>query len=237
MRSRCFGLSLLSILVFGSLSALRAQSAAVPPQAAMIPEPASFQRFGDLLAQDKVVDGARELLALASAPASLTAAQEEVLRRAIETGRRHLAMENASVAERNASRQLVCLARSRFPEELPDPLGPDGQPVPPMRIDKEIHRPEIVGQVKPEYTPEAREKRVTGIVILEALIDREGCVRSARVLKGLPFGLEESADAAVKGWTFNPATLNGEPVKVYYVLTINYQLGDEDKVPAKEGSS
>jgi TonB family protein len=231
MISRRSGLSLLAILFFGSLSALRAQ---VP--AAAMPEPASFERLDDLLAQDKVVDGARELAGLASTPAPLTSAQEEVLRRAIETGRRHLAETSAAVGERNASRKLVCLARARFPEELPDPLGPDGAPVPPLRVDKQIQRPEIVGQVVPEYTPEAREKRVTGVVVVETLIDREGCVRNARVLKGLPYGLDESSLAAVKSWTFNPATLNGEPVKVYYVLTVNYQVEEKEKAVAKEGS-
>jgi TonB family protein len=56
------------------------------------------------------------------------------------------------------------------------------------------------------------------------VIDREGCVRTARVLKGLPYGLDRSSIDAIKNWTFNPATFNGEPVKVYYVLTVNYQL-------------
>jgi TonB family protein len=231
MISRRSGLSLLAILFFGSLSALRAQ---VPPAA--MPGSASFERLDDLLAQDKVVDGARELTGLASTPAPLTSAQEEVLRRAIETGRRHLAETSAGVEERNASRKLVCLARASFPEELPDPLGPDGTPVPPLRVDKQIQRPEIVGQVAPEYTPEAREKRVTGVVVVETLIDREGCVRNARVLKGLPYGLDESTIAAVKSWTFNPATLNGEPVKVYYVLTVNYQVEEKEKAVAKAGS-
>jgi hypothetical protein len=141
---------------------LRAQSAAAPPPAAANPEPASFERLDDLLTQEKIVDGARELSALAFAPAPLTSAQEEILRRAVATGRRHLEVADASVEERNASRQLVCLARAHFPEELPDPLGPDGQPAPPLRVDKTVHRPEIVAQVRPEYTPEAREKQVMG---------------------------------------------------------------------------
>ncbi|HTG32597.1 MAG TPA: energy transducer TonB [Thermoanaerobaculia bacterium] len=227
MRSCRLGLSLLAILFFGNLSVLRAQSAAVPPPAAANPEPASFERLDDLLTQEKVVDGARVLSAQAFAPAPLTAAQEEILRRAVGAGRRHLEMSDASVEERNASRQLVCLARAHFPEELPDPLGPDGQPAPPLRVGNmlsRVHRPELIAQIKPEYTPEAREKQVMGTVILEAVIDREGCVRTTRVLKGLPYGLDKSSIAAVKNWTFNPATLNGEPVKVYYVLTVNYQL-------------
>lgn len=237
MRSCRFGLSLLALLFFANLAELRAQSAAAPavPPTAVMADPVSFERLGDLLDQDKVVEGARELTALAYAPAP-TSAQEAILQRAVEIGRRHLAVVDASVEERNASRELVCLGRARFPEELPDPLGADGQPMAPLRVGKEVQRPELVSQVRPEYTEEARKARVTGTVILETVIDREGCIRNARVLKGLPLGLDESALAAIKSWSFNPATLNGEPVKVYYVLTINYQVGESDKVPAKAGS-
>lgn len=141
-----------------------------------------------------------------------------------------------SVEARKASRQLVCLGRAHSTEELPAPLGPDGQPLPPLRVGKTVHRPEIVGQVTPWYTEEAREARVAGTVIVESIIDREGCVRNAKVLKGLPYGLDDSALAAVKNWTFLPATLDGKPVKVYYVLTINYQVDEKAKGPAKEGA-
>jgi outer membrane biosynthesis protein TonB len=46
-----------------------------------------------------------------------------------------------------------------------------------------------------------------------------------RSLEGLPHGLTESAMAAVRQWVFSPATLAGEPVKVYYVLTVNFTIG------------
>ena len=44
------------------------------------------------------------------------------------------------------------------------------------------------------------------------------------VLKGLPMGLSEAAEEAVKRWKFKPATLNGKPVSVYFNLTVNFQL-------------
>jgi TonB family protein len=71
---------------------------------------------------------------------------------------------------------------------------------------------------------------LTGTVILEIVIDREGCVREARVLKGLPSGLNESSLAAVKGWAFRPATLDGEPVRVFFIATVNFLGGQGDKV-------
>ena len=59
---------------------------------------------------------------------------------------------------------------------------------------------------------------------MEAVIDEQGCVRNIRVLQEVPDGLTEAAVASVSQWVFSPATLNGKPVKVYYVLTINFAV-------------
>jgi protein TonB len=45
-----------------------------------------------------------------------------------------------------------------------------------------------------------------------------------KVLKPLPFGLDQAAVEAVKQWTFKPATLNGQPVEVIFNLTVNFML-------------
>ena len=88
-----------------------------------------------------------------------------------------------------------------------------------------VMRPEIIHQAAPLVTGEAlKHGGLSGTVIVEAIIDRTGQVQSPRVLKGLPFGLSESAVEAVKQWRFKPATLNRRPVKVYYVLTVNFKV-------------
>jgi len=70
----------------------------------------------------------------------------------------------------------------------------------------------------------ARKARVTGVVIVEAIIDERGNVVNARVLKGLPMGLDKAALDAVERWKFKPATLQSKPVKVYYTLTVNFTM-------------
>jgi TonB family protein len=95
---------------------------------------------------------------------------------------------------------------------------------PPYRVGEGVTRPEIVTSVRPVYTELARRARVTGTVIIEAIIDEHGDVQNVRVLKGLPMGLDQAAMDAVKMWRFKPATLKGQPVKVYYVLTVNFQV-------------
>ena len=233
MKTCRLGLHLLAVLFLAHLSAPAAQSATAPavPPATGAAQRASFERLGDLLDRDEVAEGALELAALVYAPAP-TPAQEAILQRAIQIGRRHLKRTGESVAERNAARHLLCLARSRFAEELFDPDGEDGKPVAPLSTGRSIDRPQVVGEVKSKYTAEAREKRLTGQVIVETVIDREGCVREARVLKGLPFGLSESTLAAVKGWAFEPATLDGTPVRVFLVVTVNFPGGRAERLAA-----
>jgi len=45
-------------------------------------------------------------------------------------------------------------------------------------------------------------------------------------------GLDKSAVEAVQTWRFKPATLNGTPVPVCYVLTVNFQI--QDKLPSSQ---
>ena len=98
----------------------------------------------------------------------------------------------------------------------------------PTFVGGDISPPRAIERTPPEYTPEAREQRLQGVVILQAEIDQRGQVRAVKVLKGLPLGLNEAALEAVRGWRFEPARdADGNPVAVYYNLTFNFQLADE----------
>src|SRR5258706_6827036 len=95
---------------------------------------------------------------------------------------------------------------------------------PPYRVGGEVSRPEVLLTTKPQYTELARRARISGVVIVEAVIDEQGNVTETRVLKGLPMGLSKAAVDAVQTWKFKPAILEGKPVPVYYVLTVNFQV-------------
>jgi len=97
-------------------------------------------------------------------------------------------------------------------------------PVDARRIGGAVHPPLAIARVQPVYPPAARLARTQGIVILEAVIDEQGRVSHARVLKGLPNGLDIAAVDAVKQWRFAPATLYGKPVAVYFTLTVSFKL-------------
>ena len=112
---------------------------------------------------------------------------------------------------------------------LPDGVfggGPGGDvtaetPRPPLRVGGEVHPPRKVRHVDPVYPELARRAGVTGMVILECVIDREGRVRAVTVLRGHPL-LNAAAAEAVGQWTYRPTLLNGVPVEIVMVVTVRF---------------
>lgn len=123
--------------------------------------------------------------------------------------------------------------------ELPDldydlPIGelnleiPDGPPGPSLgdvaQVGGDVLAPVKLHAPRPGYTEEARQARIQGVVMLQVIVDRQGNVTRPVILKPLPMGLADLAVETVLQWKFKPATRNGEPVPVYYNLTVNFSL-------------
>lgn len=107
--------------------------------------------------------------------------------------------------------------------EIPDG-PPPAEPTGPLQVGGDVQAPVKLDSPPPQYTEIARKARIQGVVIVQAIINKEGTVENVKVLKGLPMGLDQAAIDAIKRWRFKPATLNGKPVTVYYNLTVNFTL-------------
>jgi protein TonB len=94
----------------------------------------------------------------------------------------------------------------------------------PYRPGSGIQPPRLLREVKAEYTEDARRRGVTGDVILEIIVRRDGGVGDVTVLRGLAAGLDQRAIAAVRQWQFAPARRLGEPVDVVVEVSVEFSL-------------
>jgi protein TonB len=85
--------------------------------------------------------------------------------------------------------------------------------------------PVLVHRVQPVYPQQARRQDIHGLVLLEAVLDRDGRVEPAvKVLESIPM-LDDEAIAAVRRWRFRPArSRSGEPLRVIVEIPIRFVL-------------
>lgn len=113
------------------------------------------------------------------------------------------------------------------PAPPPPPPAPIAQPwqspdaASAIRVGAQVKSPEKIHDAKPEYPEMALAYNVQGVVIVEALIDRQGNVEEVHVLRSIPM-LDEPAVGAVSQWKFVPTLLNGQPVPVIMTMTVNF---------------
>ncbi len=103
----------------------------------------------------------------------------------------------------------------------------------PLRINEDVTRPERLSGKPPVYHPLARIAGLAGSVIVESIIEVTGQISKVKVLKGLPLGLSRAAVDSMLGWRFTPAIFEGKPVRVYYVLTVNFQLEGDSPIKSQ----
>ena len=78
-------------------------------------------------------------------------------------------------------------------------------------------------RVEPEYPPLAVQAQIQGVVILEAVVDRQGPVEDVRVLRSIPL-LDGAAVTAVRQWRYSPLLLNGKPERFVLTVTVSFSL-------------
>lgn len=83
---------------------------------------------------------------------------------------------------------------------------------------------DVISQpVRPGYPVLARQMKVQGSVILQAMIGRDGLIQDLHVLTGPPI-LADAAEQAVRQWRFKPHYLNNQPVETQTSITVNFTI-------------
>jgi protein TonB len=81
----------------------------------------------------------------------------------------------------------------------------------------------VTHSVRPDYPLLAKQMKVQGSVLLQALIGKDGNIQDLHVLSG-PTILSEAARQAVKQWRFKPYVQGGEPVETEARITVNFTI-------------
>jgi len=92
-----------------------------------------------------------------------------------------------------------------------------------VRISQGVSQGLLIHKVVPQYPALAKQARIQGAVVLQALIGKDGTVTNLRVISGHPM-LTNAALDAVKEWRYKPYYLNGEPVEVETTINVNFTL-------------
>jgi TonB family protein len=116
------------------------------------------------------------------------------------------------------------------------PMGVSGPPLrrggtPTPVAPGTIREPVTIKDVRPRYPPDAQGRPITGMVVLEAIIDRRGKVDDLRVVRSVP-ELDRAALEAVSQWEYTPTMFDGEAVPVIMTVTVTFSI---DGAPPRQG--
>jgi TonB family protein len=81
----------------------------------------------------------------------------------------------------------------------------------------------LILKIPPAYPANAKARGVEGVVVIHAVIDKEGRVKRADVQQGDPL-LTKAALDAFKQWRYKPSTVGGEPAETEVTASVTFQL-------------
>ena len=109
------------------------------------------------------------------------------------------------------------------PKIVSVPAPPTGSGLP-VRVGGAIKAPAKLADVRPVYPAAAQKAGIEGWVILRAVIDTQGAVKTVDVVRSVDPDLTTPAIAAVRQWKFSPTLLNGGPTDVQMTVNVNFVL-------------
>lgn len=142
----------------------------------------------------------------------------------LDLAKLYVASGRLDEAEQMLNRAAQALRQQRQMTQMAGAQPGYMSPQAPLRVGGDIREPKKIRDVKPVYPAIAQTAGVQGVVILEVVIDPNGDVSDARILRSVPL-LDEAAIDAVRQWRFTQTYLNGVAVPVIMTVTVNFTLG------------
>lgn len=105
-----------------------------------------------------------------------------------------------------------------IPVPSPAPLQSVNEPV---AVSEQAERALLIQSVDVGYPVEALTQKLSGTVVLQTTIGRDGNVEDLKIVRG-NFVLAKAAIAAVRRWRFQPYSVNGHPARTITSITVNF---------------
>ena len=96
---------------------------------------------------------------------------------------------------------------------------------PQLKVPADAMERRIIHQVTPEYPVLARQARMQGTVVLDAVVNADGAVTQVTPVSG-PQALSQAAMDAVRWWRYEPYIVNGQPTTVETTVAVNFRLAN-----------
>lgn len=103
------------------------------------------------------------------------------------------------------------------------PAPIDSAPKGPIRVGEGVKAPRVLFGPQPVYPLLARQSRIGGAVVIDAVIDTQGNVIEMRTVSGQPI-LALAAMEALRHWKYEQTTLGGQAFPVRLHVTITFDL-------------
>lgn len=121
--------------------------------------------------------------------------------------------ENSAHAEKSADANKTESKAENQPDQVIFKVG-----------DNDVKPPKARLTPEPQFSEAARYEKYQGVVVLYAVVGKDGTVTKVNIVRPLGLGLDEQAANEVEHWRFDPATRNGEPVAVAMHLEVSFNL-------------
>ncbi len=95
----------------------------------------------------------------------------------------------------------------------------------PLCISAGVAEGRLLTPIQPVYPSIAKSARIQGVVVVEAVISRQGAIENLKVLSGPPL-LIQAAVSAIAQAHYYPYTLNGDPVEVETTIDVVFKLSE-----------
>jgi protein TonB len=104
------------------------------------------------------------------------------------------------------------------------PLPPSSSgPKVPIRVGGKVRAPKGLYTPAPNYPVIARQTKIQGTVVIDAVLDEDGRVIEARIVSGHPLLIQAALDT-VKEWRYEPSYLNNQPISVALIVNVSFVL-------------